>query len=254
MGSDRAAEALIDELGITTPGDIDLDAIAFTQGVEVRRGHLTGCDAFLVGHGDRAVMTVNRRGLPERQRFSIAHELGHWHHHRGQGLYCLSGDIESNRPAARESERVADNYASSLLMPAALFSPLAYASAPTWKHVRTIAKSFACSLSATARRLAELSPTPLVFVVSQQGRRQWFQRSEAAAAMGWFPREDLDSDTHAFELSLREANTPGRPVRVRARAWFEGSAFDGGAEVLEESIRIQEVAYTLISPLGHKRA
>ena len=250
MPSDRAAEALIDDLGIVAPEAIDLDAIALTLGVTVRRGLLTGCEAFLVGHGERAVVVVNERGLPERQRFSIAHELGHWHHHRGQGLYCLSGDIESNRLAARESEQIADHYASSLLMPSALFAPIAFAAPPTWKHVRAVARQFACSLSATARRMAELSPTPLVFVVGLQGRRHWFHRGPAASQEAWFPNEELAPDSRAFELSFRDAPLAGRPVRVRASAWFDGKAFERGHELMEEVIRVNESAYVLLSPAG----
>ena len=38
----RAAELLLQALGITDPRDIDLEAIAFDQGAVVRRGALDG--------------------------------------------------------------------------------------------------------------------------------------------------------------------------------------------------------------------
>lgn len=80
--SDRFAEQLIAELGICKPADIDLDAIALVQGVTVKYEPLEGCEALIVGHGERAIVTVNKKSMPERQRFSLGHELGHWTHHK----------------------------------------------------------------------------------------------------------------------------------------------------------------------------
>ena len=39
------AEELISELGITSPTDIDVEAIAFDSGVEVKYERLMGCEA-----------------------------------------------------------------------------------------------------------------------------------------------------------------------------------------------------------------
>jgi Zn-dependent peptidase ImmA (M78 family) len=72
-----SAERLLHDLGITEPKEIDLEAIAFHAGARVRRQPLDGCEARIVGHGDRAIITVNARSSYRRNRFSIAHELGH---------------------------------------------------------------------------------------------------------------------------------------------------------------------------------
>ena len=58
---------------------------------------LDGCDATIVGSARKAVIAVNSRSSPERRRFSIGHELGHWHHHRGRILFCGSKDVENPR-------------------------------------------------------------------------------------------------------------------------------------------------------------
>ena len=79
MASDLSAGGLIDELGIDHSKDIDMDAIALTAGILVTYRRLTGCDTFLVEHEDRAMVTVNRDCSTERQRFSLAQDLGHWH-------------------------------------------------------------------------------------------------------------------------------------------------------------------------------
>lgn len=50
-------------------------------------------------------------------RFSVAHELGHWHHHRRRSAVCLSDDIGNPAKGPLDPERVADGYAADLLMP-----------------------------------------------------------------------------------------------------------------------------------------
>ncbi|WP_236858334.1 ImmA/IrrE family metallo-endopeptidase [Cereibacter sphaeroides] len=53
---------------------------------------------------DKAIITVNSRSPAARQRFSIAHELGHWHHHRGQCLMCRVEDYHPRTGTSREAD------------------------------------------------------------------------------------------------------------------------------------------------------
>ena len=78
------AEALLWNYGISDPADIDLDAIAFDMGATVHRRPLCGCEARLVADGDKAVITINSKSIITRQRFSLAHELGHLKLDRGR--------------------------------------------------------------------------------------------------------------------------------------------------------------------------
>ena len=77
------AERILRELGITEPCEIDLEAIAWHLGARIKRCNLGGCEARIIGHRDRAIIRVDRSSHHRRQRYSIGHELGHWHHHRG---------------------------------------------------------------------------------------------------------------------------------------------------------------------------
>lgn len=79
--------------------------------VNARVGYrsLDGCEARIIGKGDEAIITVNANSTYRRKRFSIAHELGHWHHYRGK---CLACRAEECRPR----ERSADGYTADLLM------------------------------------------------------------------------------------------------------------------------------------------
>jgi hypothetical protein len=90
-----AAERILMGLGISDPKEIDLEAIAWTRGALVEYRPLDGCEATIVGSARKAVIAVNSRSSPERRRFSVGHELGHWHHDRGRVLYCGSKDMEN---------------------------------------------------------------------------------------------------------------------------------------------------------------
>ena len=87
----------INELGITSPSEIDIEAIAFYKDAIVKNEPLTGCEARIIGAGDRAIITVNSKSDWERRRrFSIGHELGHWFKDRGKiGNLCSHDDMNS---------------------------------------------------------------------------------------------------------------------------------------------------------------
>lgn len=90
MSFPTPAERLLIELGIEAPREIDLEAIAWDAGAEVRFASLDSCEARIIGYGNRAIITVEESSIPTRKRFSIGHELGHWKYHRGRSFVCLS--------------------------------------------------------------------------------------------------------------------------------------------------------------------
>ena len=98
-----AAERILQSLGVTDPQEIDLEAIAWTQGVVVNYRPLDGCEARIIGSSRKAVISINSRSPERRRRFSLAHELGHWHHHRGRVLFCGKDDIGNFANDALES-------------------------------------------------------------------------------------------------------------------------------------------------------
>jgi Zn-dependent peptidase ImmA (M78 family) len=99
-------------------------AIAHCVGAEVQFRRLVGCEAEIIGFRDRAIIYVSDGTKPQRRRFSTGHELGHWHHHRGQSFVCRSEDI--GRPTderSKNAERVADAYSADLILPPFMIVP-----------------------------------------------------------------------------------------------------------------------------------
>src|SRR5258708_8689655 len=119
-----AAERLLLQLGISNAKDIDLDAIAWHLGAAVKYRHMDKADATIVGSLKHAVIAVNSSRILPRRRFSLAHELGHWHHHRGRILFCGPSDIGGLTGGPLDPERQADAFASDLVIPGYLVRPL----------------------------------------------------------------------------------------------------------------------------------
>ena len=80
---------LLQSLGITEPAEIDICAIAQSKGATVVEKPVTGCEARIMGYGEKALIVVNSESIPSRKRFSAAHELGHWMRDAGKiSLIC----------------------------------------------------------------------------------------------------------------------------------------------------------------------
>jgi Zn-dependent peptidase ImmA (M78 family) len=110
----------------------------------------------IVGSQRRAIITVNSRAIPVRRRYSLAHEIGHWHHHRGKILFCAATDIDNPVHGPLDPETQADQFASDLLLPDFMFR----ARVGKMKRLvlateREIAVEFSVSLTATLLKLVK---------------------------------------------------------------------------------------------------
>jgi Zn-dependent peptidase ImmA (M78 family) len=208
-------------LGIERPNQIDLEAIAWEHGAVVKYRPLDRCEAMIVGAQRRAIITVNSRAIPARRRFSLAHEIGHWHHHRGQILFCGTADIGNPARGPLDPENQADQFASDLLLPDFMFRPrIVKMKRLVLSAVREIAEEFNVSLTATLLKLAESNRFPIVIVCHNKQGRRWF-RAATMVPGWWFPKDDLDAESIAFETLFGGAAEISYARKIGAEAWFE---------------------------------
>ncbi len=233
------AERTLQELGIERPNEIDLEAIAFTLGARVRYKPLDGCEARIIGNSGSAIITVNSRSSHTRQRFSIAHELGHWRYHRGKILVCRSEDIGRSDWSVTSPERVADSYAADLIMPWYLFIPIARQFPRlTFQVVRKLADTFDVSLEASAIRLIESRLFPAILICHTPQGRKWFRRSPRIPER-WFPQADLDRESYAFDILFGNRADDSTLHKIGADAWFDRNEARY-YEVQEQTIRVED--------------
>jgi Zn-dependent peptidase ImmA (M78 family) len=158
----RADELLV---GITKP-PVDLAAIAERLGVEIRPFELGAEVAgILYRDGGRKVIVVNHKHSSVRQRFTIAHELGHLLLHKGEPVHVDEGfrvNLRDPRSAtAEEVEEIEANaFAANLLMPAAWLKreiDRDQLDPSDEDALGSLATRYGVSLHAMALRLASLS-------------------------------------------------------------------------------------------------
>jgi len=149
---------------------------------------------------------------------------------------CLSDDIGRAAVDDLSPERVADRFASSLLMPDYLFQPIARAYPKVdFTTVRAIADKFDTSNTATAIRLVEANYFLACLVCHGRHGRKWFTRSPEVPAR-WFPSKDLSPDSFAFDVLFGRASEQSFPRKIGADAWFDRRDADQH-EVREQTIK-----------------
>lgn len=233
-------------MGIEEPDHLDIRAVAFEMGLEVRFAPLATCEARIIGAGNRGIITVQQGAHRLRQRFSIAHEIGHWVYHRGKALACRQSDIGDGWEIARHREKVADDFASRLLLPDFLIKPrVRQIKRLTFAEIGKIAAEFRVSKTATARRLVELGLFPCLLVGYGAKGRRWFTKSKLVPEH-WFPSADLDAESDALHC-IFSGNELGRPIKIGADAFFDRRGADR-YEMLEETILVgHQEAVTLLT-------
>lgn len=209
------AENLLYSLGVTTPAEIDLEAIAWTQNVLVKTRHLEGCEARIFGKGDVAIISVNEDSRPTRQRFSIAHELGHWNNDRGMSFYCSSNDMEIGFKNSKLAERLANNFAADLLFPGFLFKPIIRKIPDlTWEIIKSVSNDFNTSLTATAFRFIDSNEYPVILAVYNSNLDRLWAKPSSQIPKKWYPKETISTPQ-----SLKWKDSGMFPVT--ADYWFD---------------------------------
>lgn len=234
-----AAKRVLDELGINDPRDLEyLKEIAWERGALVQERHLDGAEARLTILGTQAIITVSTtiRNV-QRQRFSIAHELGHLEMHRKSGfLGCLAEDIAPSQQTSKVKEQQANQFASAFLLPEWFFASLCLESDPSLDLIANLSNRFKVSLTATALRYVEFCEEPVAIVFSQNGYIKWFKASRDFKEMNLFVevRSRLDLSSQASRL-FRNRTQSRKSKPVNAEAWLAPGKYRKNARILEQS-------------------
>jgi hypothetical protein len=212
------AEQVLNELGMTSPGQIDVDAIALHLGAVTCYEELSGCDGRVIGCGDSAIITINKNSTQGRQRFTAAHEVGHWIYDRGAATFCSAETIEKAwRKSGRETR--ANRFASALLLPGDMVQKyLGGSKFTTFEEISDLASRFQTSLTSTAIKITEKSPLPLMLVCMLHGQRHWFVSSDTVPETLW-PTSKLHPQSRAGELLCGRALVG--PGLSDADLWFD---------------------------------
>ena len=124
----------------------------------------------------------NGKASPERRRFTIAHELGHFILHRGQqqSFNCDKESVYSGIDTIRVIEREADDFASNLLMPGDLLRDWISNQRIDLRALSAIAKRFQVSFEALCIRFIKFTTQRAILVYWDNGFVKYEWRSSSA--------------------------------------------------------------------------
>jgi hypothetical protein len=247
----RAAEEVLATHEVTSL-PVSPHAIAEKLRIAVDGAHIDGASGILmyVGttFGIRYATNIDSSGS---QRFSVAHELGHYHlpgHFEallGSGVHRSRAGFQSDNSYERE----ADLFASSLLMPRKLFTAALAKNGDGIEALRRVANLCDTSLIATAIRFTQCSDEPVAMVVTSGRTIDYCFMSTSLKdrpGIAWTRKnEPVPTDS----LTQRFNRDPARVERAETREgssvlsdWFGGP---GDIETIEEVIGLGSYGKTL---------
>ncbi|MEA2236113.1 MAG: hypothetical protein QOC81_837 [Thermoanaerobaculia bacterium] len=184
---------------------------------------------------DRGRVLLNRN-VPEagRRLFTLAHEIGHFvmPGHGRESSLCRATDVETWDESVRATEREANEFAASVLMPEAVCRPFVREE-PSMRVVGAMREACGISLTATLVRYVRMSSFAVAMVRVEHGNVKWPIRSpEFGAAI---KRGHVHGDSFAAD-AVAGRTVPGELESVPAIAWLYEEAVIDGSRILEASV------------------
>lgn len=250
----QKAEAFLRDEGITGL-PVDPFAIAASRDIVVRAKPDTteGVSGMLLRHGDEfGIMYATHIDNEGFQRFSIAHELGHYFLDGHLDQVLDENGVHESRAgfvSADPYELEADNFAVGLLMPSVPFRRALGRLDAGLAAVEQLAILCRTSLTATANRYAELSEDAVAVIISTRGIVDYCFLSESMRSLPdlTWPRKGSPVPANAVTAGI--SKNPNR-VRSAERADAEADVMDwlGGRRsipITEEAIGLGSYGKTL---------
>jgi hypothetical protein len=182
-----------------------------------------------------------------RERFTLAHEFGHYLLHRwpltadhyrdgelpdGFDFECLPLQANHWKDAEKEREEEADTFASYLLMPIDDYRNQVGGQEMTRDLLGHVTDRYGVSLLAAVRKWIEFTDSRAAMVVARDGFALWGRASTAAYKSGVFIRSGMpipDGSVVAIGPAAQQTES-NRPVALPAGVW----TFSRGAEPVRE--------------------
>jgi len=164
--------------------------------------------------GKRQTVIVNVENPKSRQRFTLAHELGHilipWH--TGSVVDHLDPDDTGEVEGYWTMEQEANAFAAELLMPLSWVDDLVNGTADLATVHRKIARECDVSLHAAGIRLINILPKNIVYAVAYNGVVEFAGRSRGTLANAMAYDRPFDSDAYDYAASHYKVTYAGRDV------------------------------------------
>jgi hypothetical protein len=228
-----SAERYIKAWGLALPVDPFAVAEQFKITVAAKPAHHPGVSGMLIRVGNEfAIAYATHIDNEAFQRFSVAHELGHYFLEGHPEAVFDARGLHVSRAQFTSKDRYemeADGFAAGLLMPRHLFFPALDSSGVGLAAIEALAFLCKTSLHATAIRFTQCTREPAAIVVSSGGTIDHCFMSEALKGVDridWLSKRSVvPRGTPTFQFNLDPENVR-RAARLEASSnlqdWFGG--------------------------------
>lgn len=230
----EVAERIIDQCRIKS-APVDLHKIAQENSIEISSSTTIDADGWILFPKDQKWAAIKYRPNMTlgRQRFTIAHELGHFF------LKNVDTDEQScqiDGGQKNEHERDADEFASNLLMPEKLIKKTIGTKIKGYEDILKIGQSFEVSQQAAALRLMQVTSHPAAAIYSEGGVIKW-GRASSTLYLKIKKDHKLGRLSQASKFLSKSKRGLVRPVETKCNYWFYGRM---RGKFMEHSSRLYE--------------
>ena len=250
---EQAASAVLEQYFSGSP-PVDLFAIAHDEGILLVPGQFTNdfCGrieyhpkqrTFLLFHPD-----ITTTPYPNRVRFSVGHELGHYFldHHRARLIAGATHSSTSGFVSEEPMEREADEFAAALLIPEfELRRLLARRNFVVLADILALADRWQTSAISAAIRYVKYAAEACTVVLSEKAQVVFSVASEEARALGlgFVPKKSLLPNGSASTQAWKSG--AGTPVgkSIASTEWMPAAY--RSVQLWEEAVSIGSTDWTL---------
>lgn len=232
---------------------IPLEEIAYAAGIqEINEMPMDGLEGALVANPEKSegIILIKEGARPQRQRFTLGHELGHYFIPRhGHKMSCGISDLitrdQKSLSAAQRMELEANQFSAELLMPSLLIRQYpGFRSTPSLGCVIEMAKAFDVSFEACAQRYVALHDDPVAVVFAKDLVVRYSSKSDEFPF--WIkPNKgcQIPFGSHSAETG-KEVTEKHSEGCCNADHWVDGSKYFEMPEEIQEELYIMENGYT----------
>ena len=259
--ANQISDMLNQVLGINRyPVDVQQLALEYTHQcfpdspiTKIQGEHIDGFEGMLKANKSKTKWLIvynDGNGSEGRQRFTVAHEFGHYMVHRElqDEFACHDDEISTGERSKRDIEAEADQFASTLLMPYDDFRRQVNGQPISFDLIGHCADRYGVSLTAAALRWIDIAPERAILIASRDDHMLWAKSNEDAfKSRAYFAtRKNVIELPRTALAHSANAETTVSQQDVRANTWFTNEPVYVRAQELVKSAGQYDYKLTLL--------
>lgn len=170
------ANSFLNDLKIKNLRGVEIEDLIALKGIFFEEADFSSCQANILSTKNFSKISINS-GLNNysQRRFALAHELGHYIMHRGEGNKFFSDNeddfVKYHQKGDQEVE--ANEFAAELLMPRNQFTGFTSDTKFNTELIIKTANHFESSITSTSIKYADVGHEPIAMIYTKKGVVKW---------------------------------------------------------------------------------